>query len=405
MTAPVETPPELPGYRVTERLGGGGQGSVWAALDLALDRPVALKVLTRLDAVARERFVSEGRALARVRHPGVAQIHAAGVLADGRPYLAMERFGTGTLAQRLTGGERVSTYAAVDVGVQMLQALAAVHAEGLLHRDLKASNVLWDRATGRVKLADFGLARASDRRGPTLPGAVVGSLEALAPERMAGDPATVASDLWSVGAVLYGLLAGRPPFLADPEQPGALGAAYAEGPAPLPADVPAAVARVCLSLLAVAPGSRPRTALEAAERLRAASNVAVTDTTPASARRAAPTDTQIRGRRRTLVGLAGLALAAAVWAARPGPQTRPEAPVPEVPARVEAPSDATRAPEPTPPTAPSTVAPSLGAPPSRPAAPPTAAPRRVDAPAEWSRTPRNQRALEAPVVDGDSRTD
>ncbi len=403
MTTPDETPPELPGYRVMERLGGGGQGSVWAALDLALDRPVALKVLTRLDAVARERFVSEGRALARVRHPGVAQVHAAGVLADGRPYLAMERFGTGTLAQRVAEGERVSTYAAVDVGVQMLQALAAVHAEGLLHRDLKASNVLWDRATGRVKLADFGLARASDRPGPTLPGAIVGSLEALAPERLAGDPATVASDLWSAGAVLYGLLAGRPPFLPDPGHPGALGAAYVEGPPALPGDVPASVSRVCLSLLASAPSSRPRTAQEAAERLRAASSVAVTDAAPESARRTSPTGTRTRRSPWALVGVVGLVLAAAVWATGLGSPDVPDAPRPDLPGRADSAVDATPASSPDRPAAIPTRASNPAAEPSQPAAPRTAAVRKGAAPAEWSRTPRNQRALEAPVVEGEAR--
>jgi eukaryotic-like serine/threonine-protein kinase len=215
-------------YRLGERLGHGGMGEVFAAHDLRLDREVALKLL-RADLAEqdgmRERVVAEARLAARLTHP-----HVVGVLdtgeQDGRPFVVMERLSGRTLRDELADGpmppERVR-----DVGLQVLRALAAAHALGIVHRDVKPGNVL-DAGVGTWKVADFGIAKwvhADETLTGT--GELLGSPSYLAPERIEGQQAGPASDLYAVGVLLYEALCGRKPFEGD--DPFSLAAAIREG--------------------------------------------------------------------------------------------------------------------------------------------------------------------------------
>ncbi len=215
-------------YRLGERIGRGGMGEVFAAHDLRLDREVALKLL-RMDLAEqdgmRERVVAEARLAARLTHP-----HVVGVLdtgeQDGRPFVVMERLSGRTLGDELAAGpmpaERVR-----DVGLQVLRALAAAHELGIVHRDVKPGNVL-DAGVGTWKVADFGIAKwvhADETLTGT--GELMGSPSYLAPERIEGEQAGPASDLYAVGVLLYESLCGRKPFEGD--DPFALATAIREG--------------------------------------------------------------------------------------------------------------------------------------------------------------------------------
>jgi serine/threonine protein kinase len=203
-------------YRLGERIGHGGMGEVFVAHDLRLDREVALKLLrselTGQDGM-RERVVAEARLAARLTHP-----HVVGVLdtgeQDGRPFVVMERLSGRTLhdelADRPLPAERVR-----DVGLQVLRALAAAHELGIVHRDVKPGNIL-DAGVGTWKVADFGIAKwvhADDTLTGT--GELLGSPSYLAPERIDGQQAGPASDLYAVGVLLYEALTGRKPFEGD----------------------------------------------------------------------------------------------------------------------------------------------------------------------------------------------
>ncbi len=223
-------------YRLGERLGHGGMGEVFAAQDLRLEREVALKLL-RADLAEqddmRERVVAEARLAARLTHP-----HVVGVLdtgeQDGRPFVVMERLSGRTLRDELAGGpmppERVR-----DVGLQVLRALAAAHELGIVHRDVKPGNIL-DAGVGTWKVADFGIAKwvhADETLTGT--GELLGSPSYLAPERIDGEQAGPASDLYAVGVLLYESLTGRKPFEGD--DPFALAAAIREGRYEPPASI------------------------------------------------------------------------------------------------------------------------------------------------------------------------
>ncbi|MGF1662524.1 MAG: serine/threonine-protein kinase, partial [Kineosporiaceae bacterium] len=210
-------------FRVGRLIGAGAQGRVVAAHDELLDRPVALKILQSSvpDSHARARFLREARAAAALVHPNVVTVFDIGAVdgpltGDGTtPYIAMELVDGPSLAQVIADRGPLSITDAVEVTRQILAGLGAAHARGLLHRDVKPSNALL-APDGTVKLTDFGIATTA-AGGMTLtePGAVLGTVAYLAPERVAGEAATVASDLYAVGVVLYEMLAGTPPFRGD----------------------------------------------------------------------------------------------------------------------------------------------------------------------------------------------
>jgi eukaryotic-like serine/threonine-protein kinase len=203
-------------YRLGERIGGGGMGEVYAAHDLRLDREVALKLL-RADLAEqdgmRERVLAEARLAARLTHPNVVAVIDTGEQ-DGRPFVVMERLSGRTLRDELAAGpmepDRVR-----DVGLQVLRALGTAHDLGIVHRDVKPGNVL-DAGVGTWKVADFGIAKWI-RADETLTGTgeLLGSPSYLAPERIEGDEAGPASDLYAVGVLLYETLTGTKPFSGD----------------------------------------------------------------------------------------------------------------------------------------------------------------------------------------------
>ena len=199
-------------YAVGETLGRGGMGEVRAGRDLRLQRDVAIKVLGP-DVAARgntrERFEAEARAAARLSHPNIVLVYDSGEH-EGVPFLVMERLPGRTLADELAGGplppERVRS-----LGVQVLAALGAAHAAGIVHRDVKPGNVLLT-PDGQVKVGDFGIAKSVVGGDLTTTGMLLGTPAYLSPEQLAGEPAAPASDIYAVGVMLYEALTGAKPY-------------------------------------------------------------------------------------------------------------------------------------------------------------------------------------------------
>jgi serine/threonine-protein kinase len=203
-------------YRLDRPLGRGGMGEVWAASDLRLGRRVAVKVLradlARLDE-PRRRFETEARSAAQLVHPNVAAIFDIGG-DDGTPFIVMELLSSRTLRDDMQEGPMRPADVRV-VGRQVLSALSAAHDAGIVHRDVKPANVLRG-GPEQWKLADFGIAKSIEAATDlTSTGLVAGTPAYLAPERLDGQPATPASDLYSVGVMLYEAVSGCRPFAAD----------------------------------------------------------------------------------------------------------------------------------------------------------------------------------------------
>ena len=240
-------------YRVVDRIGEGGMGVVYRAHDDRLGRDVALKFMTqapRLDTEHGERLRREARALAALNHPNILTIHDIGE-ADGLPFLVFEWVDGGALSDE-TWRRALSLDEFRQLALPVAEALAAAHEHGIVHRDIKPANVLLTR-DGRVKLADFGLAKFSDRHQDlTRTGAAIGTVAYMSPEQAGGGDVGMTSDIYSFGVLAYELLTGERPFKGD--SPGAvIGALLAGRHVPvgdqrkgLPADLSAVVER-CLS--------------------------------------------------------------------------------------------------------------------------------------------------------------
>lgn len=207
-------PTEFDGYRVSGCIGRGGMGEVYLGHDSVLDRPVALKFIsTSADPGATHRFLVEARALARLQHPNVVAIFRVGEV-EGRPYLASE-FVAGTALDQLPLPQPIER--ALRIGLGLAAGLAAAHRRGVLHGDLKPSNVIVGEG-GEVKLLDFGLAKLVDTATPDASAKLLGTPGYLAPEIWRGEPYTARADVYALGAVLYQLLAGSPPHQGDDVQ-------------------------------------------------------------------------------------------------------------------------------------------------------------------------------------------
>jgi WD40 repeat protein/tRNA A-37 threonylcarbamoyl transferase component Bud32 len=202
---------------IVEVLGRGGMGVVLKARDPALERTVAIKVLTPALAHgvnARRRFAREARAVAAVGHEHIVAIHAVDEF-RGLPYLVMQHVAGRSLQERLDESGPLDVKEILRIGMQAARALAAAHAQGVVHRDIKPANILLENCVERVKLTDFGLARAIDDASVTQSGVIAGTPQYMAPEQARGEPVAAPADLFSLGAVLYAMAAGRPPFRAD----------------------------------------------------------------------------------------------------------------------------------------------------------------------------------------------
>jgi hypothetical protein len=244
-----------------DRLGSGGMGTVWRATDHLLRRTVAVKEIRAADEEAA-RARREAHTIARISHPNVINVYDL-LNHDERLWLVMEFVDGPSLKEHVTAAGPMSPSVVAGIGLQLLSALEAVHAAGALHRDIKPGNILL-RRDGRVVLCDFGIAALAGTVSLTATGAVVGSFEYIAPERLSDQPVGAPSDLFSLGVTLCVLLSGRSPF-ARPEAAGVLNAIVREKP-----EIPAAAGplRPLLeALLRKNPADRPSIA-EASEMLR-----------------------------------------------------------------------------------------------------------------------------------------
>ncbi|RMG36990.1 MAG: serine/threonine protein kinase [Planctomycetota bacterium] len=199
-------------YRIDSILGRGGMGVVFGGVDLKLHRPVAIKMLSANLGVSdafRKRFVREARAVASINHPNVVTVYAVSEV-NHLPYMVMEFVDGGTLRDLLIRRGPLTLDEILFYSLQIARGLQAAHSRGVIHRDVKPSNILIERATRRPKLADFGLARPEQGPSLTLSGAVMGTPEYMSPEQAMGDRVDERSDLYSLGRLMYVMAGGRP---------------------------------------------------------------------------------------------------------------------------------------------------------------------------------------------------
>ncbi|HEY4823719.1 MAG TPA: protein kinase [Solirubrobacteraceae bacterium] len=261
-------------YRLEEVIGRGGMSTVYRGTDLSLGRVVAVKVA--LDPLVEEspiylaRFTQEAKSAAAIGHPGVVTVYDAG--ADGPTrFIVMEFVPGKSLADILKEERPLEPARAANIAAQVADALAAAHAAGIIHRDIKPGNIMVE-PSGQVKVLDFGIARAVDGGSLTQTATVLGTSAYMSPEQALGQPVDARTDIYSLGCVLYEMLTGEPPFVAD------VAAAVMHQHvrvAPKPAiernpNIPPSLNDLVMQMLAKSPKDRPQTAAEVRDRLRQA---------------------------------------------------------------------------------------------------------------------------------------
>ena len=201
-------------YKIVEPIGAGGSSQVYRAQDTVLNREVAIKVLdaaAAADPVLRRMFVKEARSLAALSHPGIVAVYDVGEV-DGLPFIVMEHLPGGSLKQRLERSGPMAPVDAVSFAVDIANGLAFAHSKGIIHADLKPSNILFD-ANDHAKVADFGIARTPQEEADTPQ--LFATAMYVAPERVEGKQATPATDIYGLGLILYEMLVGKPPFVSS----------------------------------------------------------------------------------------------------------------------------------------------------------------------------------------------
>src|ERR671929_815245 len=259
-------------YRIERRLGSGGMADVYCAYDHQLGRQIALKVLHRRfarDQEFVERFRREASSAAGLQHPNVVGVFDRGEY-DGTYYIAMEYLPGKTLKDVIRDESPIDQLRAIDYAIQILQAASFAHRRGVVHRDIKPHNVIVG-GDGRLKVTDFGIARAGASE-MTETGSIMGTAQYLSPEQAQGHAVTATSDIYSIGVMLYEMLAGRLPFEGDSAVAVAL-KHLSEQPAPISQwrpDVHPALEAVVMAALAKDPAQRWQSAEDLAAGLEAA---------------------------------------------------------------------------------------------------------------------------------------
>ena len=258
-------------YRILDKLGEGGMGVVYKAQDTRLERLVALKFLPSElahTATAKQRFVKEARAASALNHPNVAVVYDVGET-DAHSFIAMELVEGQSLRERLRATERLTIEAVQELALQIAEGLQAAHAKGIVHRDVKPENLLLTQE-GKVKIMDFGIAKFADESHLTQTGTTLGTLAYMSPEQLLADSVDHRSDLWSLGIVIYEMLAREVPFRRDREA-AILYEILNREPTPIEVhrpDTPAHLRALIQKLLNKDPALRPESAAEVATTLR-----------------------------------------------------------------------------------------------------------------------------------------
>ncbi|MGD8922658.1 MAG: protein kinase [Candidatus Zixiibacteriota bacterium] len=261
-------------YRIVEKIGAGGMGEVYLAEDTKLDRRVALKFMPSqlaADDDLRARFMREAQAAARLDHPNIVTVHEVDEL-EGRPFIAMQ-YVEGKTLHRYCHQEPLPVDKIVLLAQQVSEGLAGAHKVGVTHRDIKSANIIVDRDF-RAKILDFGLATVRGSEMITKEGTTLGTIAYMSPEQARGRKTDHRSDLFSLGAVIYELIAGRTPFKRDHDA-ATLHAIINESAEPLArfkSDVPTELERIVMKCLAKNPGERYQSAADLAVDLRSVHN-------------------------------------------------------------------------------------------------------------------------------------